>query len=179
MNHWLALLCLVCVSPAAADDMPLAGCYERVYDKAFLGHHPGQIVERVTLKIKTPQTQGQAGFSEIVADAELKIFVRATKESFDSTGACSKAGDGLICGGSVSAAETDICKSRADGIRNCRISLDAGGEFHIAPKPDGVLLTITKQTELLHAPYDGVPVLYLSPGNTENHTFLLKGAACR
>lgn len=118
------------------------------------------------------------------ARADLRIWLKRQKPSFDSLGACRAASGGLSCGGSVSAAEADDCKSDRDGVhRNCRIIRAANaGAFGVVAQPDGVVVTIQRQLELVQAPYDGGPFLYLSPGNVENHAFALKPApeaACK
>ncbi|MGA3304279.1 MAG: hypothetical protein ABSC72_13495 [Methylovirgula sp.] len=114
----------------------------------------------------------------VVANGTLKIWLRAVKESFDSVGACLKKDSALSCEGSLSAAEADSCKSKEDGVRECRIDFNDSGSFKLEGKPGGMLVTVIKQLELVHAPYDGGPFLYLSPTNAENHAFLLKAAKC-
>ena len=81
-------------------------------------------------------------------------------------------GDGLLCLGSLSAAEADECRSAGDGVRQCRI-VSNDGLFQVQRKAAGVLVTIRERLELVQAPYDGGPFLYLSPTNMENHDFLL------
>jgi hypothetical protein len=97
---------------------------------------------------------------------------------------CKTANGGLVCVGSVSAAEDDECKSDRDGVRNnCRIISAANdGAFSVATQSDGLMVKIVRWLELVSAPYDGGPFLYLSPGNAENHAFALKPApdqACK
>ncbi len=182
LAHLLSIGMIVAALPAgarAADDVLLAGCYERVYDKAYLAAHKGQIVERMTLAIKPPPKLDAPEFRSIIANAELKIWVRGVRQSFDSTGACSKEGEGLSCGGSLSAAEADQCRSKHDGIRNCRIDPNDAGSFQIEAKPEGVLVVISPRLELVQAPYDAGPFLNLSQTNAENHAFLLKASGCR
>jgi len=156
---------------------PLAGCYERIYDSAHLAAHKGQLVTRATLSISaaSPEWQRIAPEWHFIAEADLKIWVRGRNQSFDSLGTCRAEGDGLLCNGSSSAAEADECKSKRDGIRQCRI-MSAGSVFEVVGKPEGVLVTVREQLELVPYPGDSGPFLYFSPTNTENHAFLLKRA---
>jgi hypothetical protein len=177
---WLGCFIAAAVLPAgAATEPPLAGCYERVYDAAHLAAHKRQLVVRVTLSVKPAAPETRIDKTHI-ADGNLKIWVRGKKQSFDSDGACWAEGDGLLCNGSLSAAEAETCKSKRDGVHECRMGGDDAGSFHIAGKPQGVLLTIRERLELVPAPYDDGPFLYLSPSNAENHAFLLnKTEACK
>jgi hypothetical protein len=62
------------------------------------------------------------------------------------------------------------------------ISAANDGAFGVTAQSDGLMVKITRRLELVTAPYDGGPFLYLSPGNAENHAFLLKPApdqACK
>jgi hypothetical protein len=86
--------------------------------------------------------------------------------------------------GSVSAAKDDECKSDRDGVRNnCRIISAANdGALGVTAQSDGLMVKILRRLELVTAPYDGGPFLYLSPGSAENHAFALKpapGQACK
>jgi hypothetical protein len=165
---------VVTASIAGAAEPPLAGCYERVYDAAHLAAHKGQLVVGATISIAETK-----GFNApIVADANLKLWVRGKTKSFESHGACTTKGDTLNCVGSLSAAEDTTCKSKRDGLRECRInSADAGG-FRVEGKPEGVLVSIPKRLELVQEPYDGGPFLNLSSSNVENRAFLLKKTVC-
>jgi hypothetical protein len=158
----------------AADAPMLAGCYERVYDAAHLAQHPGQLVIRATL-LTAPDTFGHQTdkANPIIASGVLKIWVRGRPQSFNTIGACWAQGEGLLCNGSLSAAEAPTCKSAGDGVRQCRIDGGDAGSFKIERKPDGVLVSIRERLELVPAPYDGGPYLYFSPTNPENHAFLL------
>lgn len=153
-----------------------AGCYQRLYNSAHLFAHEGQIVERVSLAIALAKTPDR-GKRPIIASATLKLVVHGATKSFDSIGACWKDGEALLCNGSLSAAESDRCRSKEDGIHDCRIGGNNAGAFRIESKPEGLLVSIVKQLELVNAPYDGGPFLYLSPKNAENHAFLLESAA--
>ena len=162
-------------APAAS----LAGCYERVYDAAHLARHKGQLVVRARLVVGTgiwPNDPGDP--NPIIADAALEVWVRGSKLSFHSDGVCWAQGQGLVCNGSLSAAEVDACKTKADGVRDCRIDWPgAAGSFRLVPKPEGVLLTIPERLEVPETgPDGGPPFLYLSRGNAENHAFMLKSA---
>lgn len=173
---WMATAAslVLAASAAGAAEPPLAGCYERVYDAAHLSAHKGQLVVRATLSV----TETKYFDAPIVADAALKLWVRGKAKSFDSTGVCTAKGDALTCVGSLSAAEDTTCKSKRDGLRDCRISgADAGG-FKIEGKPEGVLMSIPSRLELLQDPYDNRPYLNFSASNVENRAFLLKKTAC-
>jgi hypothetical protein len=160
---------------ASAAEPPLAGCYERVYDAAHLSAHKGQLVARATLSIAATK-----GFdAPIIADGALKLWVRGKDKSFDSTGACSAKGNSLACAGSLSAAEEPTCKSKRDGLRECRIDGSDAGGFKVEGKPEGVLVSIPSRLELVQDPYDVGPYLNFSSSNAENHAFLLKKTACQ
>ena len=162
-----------------AAEVPLAGCYERVYDSAHLAAHKGQLVVRAEIKIEATSFGEQPGQTDsFVADGSLKLWLRGKKQSFDSIGACRADGNTLICEGSLSAAEAETCKSDRDGVRECR-NESGPGSFKVEGKPDGVLVTIREQLELVPAPYDAGPFLYFSPSNAENHAFLLKKTTCK
>jgi hypothetical protein len=109
MRHFcpLAIFVAVLVAPAmtAAAEIPLAGCYERVYDAAHLAAHKGQIVTRATLLVKATDEPMKAPRGEIIADGNLSMWTLHHRERFDSHGACTVRGDGLSCLGSASAAE--------------------------------------------------------------------------
>jgi hypothetical protein len=178
----LALL----ATPAAhgAEPPPLAGCYERVYDKAHLAAHKGQIVLRARLYVEAGDFQNEPGAAHpMLASATLNLWVRGAKHSFYSSGSCWAEGGGLLCNGSLSAAEVDACKTKADGVRNCRIYWpEAAGTFRIAPRSSGVVVNIPSRLELPENIDDEGLFLYLSHSNTENHDFLLKSApasACK
>ena len=169
----------------AVEAPPLAGCYARVYDAAHLSRHKDQFVTRISLSVAAASramadTQGTGG-SPIVAQGKLRMWVRGHRQSFDSHGACAATDSGLMCGGSLSAAEADTCKSRRDGVRDCRVDPADSGSFKIEARPDGILVSIAERLELVPAPYDGGPFLSISPANSENRAFLLKSApdACK
>ena len=140
---------------------------------------------RATVLIKQPDAAEAAALgASYVARADFRVWVKGQKPSFDSLGACRVANGGLSCEGSVSAAEAGDCNSDRDGVHgNCRIIRAANtGAFGIVAQSDGLVVTIQRQLELVQAPYDGGPFLYLSPGNMENHAFALKPApeaACK
>jgi hypothetical protein len=170
----LATSLLVTAGVAGAAEPPLAGCYERVYDAAHLAAHTGQLVVRATIVI----AETKAYNAPIIADASLRLWVRGKDKSFDSTGVCSAKGNSLTCAGSLSAAEESTCKSKADGLRQCRIDGGDAGGFKVEGKPEGVLVSIPKRLELLQDPYDVGPYLNFSSSNVENRAFLLKKTAC-
>ena len=164
---------LAASSSGAAEAPPLGGCYERVYDAAHLRQHPGQLVVRATVAVAPDSfPNGPDKANPIIGSGVLKLWVRGRTKSFDSIGACWTEGAGLLCNGSSSAAEAAPCKSAQDGVRQCRMNGDSGS-FKIEGKSDSVMISIRKRLELVPAPYDGGPFLYLSPTNPENHAFLL------
>jgi hypothetical protein len=169
-----AYLVLASWQGRAEEIIPLAGCYERVYDSAWLTAHRGQIVRKVTLSIvktSVPQTPGEK--QRILADAMLVMWSKGA--TFSTIGACYWERVGLVCNAAVSAQETEPCKSKEDGVRACRISFDDSGSFELAQKPEGMLLAIRERLEL-PGPETRADYLYLSPGNAENHAFLLEPA---
>jgi hypothetical protein len=164
----------------AAEAPPLAGCYERIYDAAHLSKHKDQLVVRVRLAVgptSPAMAEAPAGdAAPIIADGVLKIWVHGQRRSFDSHGACQAENNGLLCNGSLSAAEADTCRSKQDGVRQCRVEPADSGSFKVEVKPEGVLVVIRERLELVPAPYDAGPFLSLSPTNIENRAFLLKRA---
>ena len=50
--------------------------------------------------------------------------------------------------------------------------------FAVEARADGVLVSVRERLELVPAPYDAGPFLYLSPRNAENRAFVLKRTAC-
>jgi hypothetical protein len=165
---------LAAAGASAEELVPLAGCYERVYDAAHMKAHRDQIVRRVTLfvaKTAVPQTPGEK--QPILADALLAVW--SGKTAFSAVGACYWERVGLVCNASLSAEETRICKTKADGVRDCRVSMTDSGAFEISQKPEGLLLTVRERLEL-PGPLDAGQFLYLSPDNPENHAFLLQPA---
>lgn len=159
----------------ATNAPPFAGCYERVYDIAHLAAHKGQLVVRATLSINAASAEMQ--MDNIIAEGDLKIWIRGSTQSFASLGACRPEGDSLLCKGSLAASEADTCKSERDGIHQCRIRAATvqSGSFQVVGKPEGVLVTIRQRLEL--AADDSGPFLYFSPTNAENRAFLLERAS--
>jgi hypothetical protein len=162
----------------AVAEVPAPGCYERVYDAAHLAAHRGQLVVRVTILVKgLDAVEAAKRGPDQASDVQLRVWVKGQKPSFDSFGACRPASGGLNCRGSLSAAEADACKTGSDGIhRDCRIDAADAGAFGVVAQPGGAMVTVLRRLELVPAPYDGGPFLYLSPGNVENHAFALKPA---
>jgi hypothetical protein len=156
---------------------PLAGCYERLYDTAHLTAHKGQIVERVRLAVTALSDPDMV--KPLIAEAPLTFWVRKVKKPFSTSGVCRTKGEGLVCEGSLSVTETDECPDIKDGVRDCRITWpEAAGFFRIELRPDGVVVTIPSRLEVPGPDEtDGVPFLYLSKGNVENHEFRLKAVA--
>ncbi len=169
-----AVFLVVSAQSGAEEIVPLSGCYERRYDAAWLDAHPGQIVRRVTLsvaKTSVPETPGEK--QKILADAEL--VMRTADAAFSTIGACYWDRLGLTCNASLSAAEVKSCKTKEDGVRNCRLSTSDSGSFELAQKSAGLVMTIKERLELTGRLETGA-FLYLSPENTENRVFLLKPA---
>jgi hypothetical protein len=171
----VSILAFVPMQARAEEIVPLAGCYERLYDAAWLDAHRGQIVRKLTLsvvKTSAPETPGEK--QPILADAMLAMW--SGKTAFSTISACYWERVGLVCNAALSAQETARCKSKADGVRACRISFDDSGSFALEQKPEGLMLTIRERLELPGPESQGT-YLYLSPGNAENHAFLLKPAS--
>lgn len=162
-------------APSGAEEIvPLAGCYERVYDAAWLAGRRGQIVRKLALsvaKTSVPETPGEK--QRILADAMLVIWSKQT--AFGTIGACFWERTGLVCNAALSAQEAERCKSKEDGVRACRVSFNDSGSFTLEQKPEGLMLTIRERLELPGPEARGT-YLYLSPGNVQNHAFLLKPA---
>jgi hypothetical protein len=180
----IGLALLAATSAHGASAPPLAGCYERVYDKAHLAAHKGQLVVRARLVVGAGDLPSEPGKAKpMIAAATLTMWVRGAKQSFYSSGACWAESKGLLCNGSLSAAEMDECKTKADGVHDCRIYWpEAAGRFRISPRPSGVLVSIPDRLELPEVNSDSGPFLYLSHSNAEHHDFLLKSApasACK
>ncbi len=176
----LAVVALLPQPGAAAQGAPpLAGCYERIYDATHLSAHNGQIVIKVRLAVAAPSDPDMG--KDIVAEAPLTFWVKKIKQPFTTSGVCHAAGSSLVCKGSLAATEIDDCPNQRDGVRDCRINWpDAAGSFHILPRPDGVLVTIPGRLEIPGPDEtDGVPFLYLSVVNAENHEFRLKSVAAK
>jgi hypothetical protein len=174
----LLLACVALSPPAHTQPVPLQGCYARVYDAAHLAAHKRQIVVRATLSVAPTRAEARVRETH-VASAELKVWVRGRKQSFDSSGACSVSSTGLTCLGSLSAAEADTCRSKRDGVHDCRVDANDPGSFNLEPRGRGVLVTVHERLELVRAPYDSGPFLTLSPDNAENRSFLLQRTPCR
>lgn len=176
-----AACCVFLARPAKTEEIiPLAGCYERIFDAAWLKAHPGQIPRRAALLVtrtSVPETPGDK--QPILADAMLVMWVGET--AFSTIGACYWDKVGLACNASVSAVKAPLCKTGEDGPRACRLPANDPGAFEIAQKSAGLLLTIRERLEL-PGPVDARTFLYLSPDNADNRAFLLQPApqsACR
>ncbi len=164
----------------AAGEPAFSGCYARAYDQAHMQKHKAQIVSKATLDVKAPPADWPPiDGKPAAAMADLKLWVRGHKQPFETHGVCWSDGDGLRCGGSLSAAEAEPCETKRDGVRNCRVDATDSGAFGIRRKGAGLLVVIVERLELVPAPFDGGPFLSLSPGNAENHAFELAAATCR
>ena len=177
---------LTSLVPAShAQTLPAAGCYERAYDAAHLAAHKGQIVRqlRVVISYGAAVTNKPGDPEPIIADANAELWVGKRTDSFSTLGSCWRKGDGLLCNASLSAEERGLCKNKRDGVHSCRIDYGESGQFRVTPAPDGILLTVVERLELSgRRVSEGGDYLYLSPGNAENHAFLLKPAdakACK
>lgn len=167
-------------APARAEQIvPLSGCYERVYDAAWLKAHRGQIVQRVKLsvvKTAAPETPGDK--QPILADAMLAVW--PGPRAFTTIGACYWEREGLVCTAAFPAEEAPLCKTPEEGVRDCRLSKTDSGSFELAQKPQGLMVTVRERLELTRP--QGGAYLYLGPGDPQNHNFLLQPlpeAACK
>lgn len=170
-----ALLALTtCIGNAAAG-RPQSGCYVRAYDARHLKAHKGQYVTRAQIEI-VPASREQLSDNKwgIVANADLRIWVKGEKTPFDTYGACSLKGGALVCGGSVSAAEDDECRSSRSGVHDCRVDLGDAGGFRIESRRDGVVVSIPKRLELVSGGSDTGPYLNLVAHDGQNSDFLLQ-----
>jgi hypothetical protein len=167
---------IVFSAESAAHEPPLGGCYIRSYDAAHLAKHKGQIITRVQLLVK----RADLGKGSPEIESDLRFWVAGHKTSFTSYGVCVARAGSLNCNGSLSAAEVEPCKSRHDGVRNCREDSSDAGSFSVSAKSGGVLVAVTQRLEVPESNEDaGPPFLYLSSGNAENHSFLLMKTADR
>jgi len=161
---------------AQAEPLPSLGCYARAYDTAHLSAHKKQIVDKAWLSIETRKDTPPYPFS---ATLQFSTKGRA-KRTFSTFGACKADGGGLLCNASLSAEETDLCKSKSDGVHHCRIGYSESGSFRIAAQPEGVLVSVVERLEMPGPDAGGrSSYLYLSPDNAENHAFLLQPAEAK
>lgn len=161
---------------AQAEPLPLLGCYARAYDTAHLSAHKKQIVDKAWLSIETRKDTPPYPFS-----ATLQFSTKGRgKATFSTFGACKEDRGALLCNASVSAEETDRCKSKNDGVHHCRIGYSESGSFRIAAQLEGALVTVVERLEMPGPDAGGrASYLYLSPDNAENHAFLLPPAAAK
>jgi len=158
---------------AQAEPLPSLGCYARAYDKAHLSAHKSQIVDKAWLSIETRKDTPPYPF---LATLQFSTTGRG-KATFSTFGACKEDRGALLCNASVSAEETDLCKTKKDGVHHCRIGYSESGAFRIAAQPEGVLVTVVERLEMPGPDVGGrASYLYLSPDNAENHVFLLQPA---
>ncbi|MFZ3179990.1 MAG: hypothetical protein WA156_07215 [Methylocystis silviterrae] len=161
---------------ARAEPLPSLGCYARAYDKAHLSAHKSQIVDKAWLSIETRKDTPPYPF---LATLQFSTKGRG-KATFSTFGACKEDRGTLLCNASVSAEETDPCKTKNDGVHHCRIGYSESGSFRIAAQPEGVLVTVVERLEMPGPDAGGrATYLYLSPDNAENHAFLLQPAAAQ
>jgi len=157
---------------ARAEPLPSLGCYARAYDKAHLSAHKSQIVDKAWLSIETRKDTPPYPFL-----ATLQFSTKGRKATFSTFGACKEDRGALLCNASVSAEETDLCKTKNDGVHHCRIGYDKSGAFRIAAQPEGALVTVVERLEMPGPDAGGrASYLYLSPDNAENRAFLLQAA---
>lgn len=176
----VAATLLAAMTAEARAEAPRAGCYERVYDAAHLKTHRGQFVRHARLKLgPTSVPKSEGGANPPVADAILQIWAGTQRTSFDSLGVCWAEGESFVCNGSDSAAETRACKTKAPGLRFCRIEGAHDGRFRIEARPEGLAVKVVELLELPQTGSDAGPFLYLSPDDAENRDFLLKAAPAK
>ncbi|CCJ08710.1 hypothetical protein [Methylocystis sp. SC2] len=161
---------------ARAEPLPSLGCYARAYDKAHLSAHKRQIVDKARLSIETRKDTPPYPY---LATLQFSTKGRGGA-TFSTFGACKADHGALLCNASLSAEETDLCKTRNDGVRHCRIGYDKSGVFRIAAQPEGVLVTVVERLEMPGPDAGGrASYLYLSPNNAENRAFLVPPAAAK
>ncbi len=164
---------------ARAEPLPSLGCYARAYDKAHLSAHKSQIVDKAWLSIETRKDTPPYPYF-----ATLQFSTKGRgRATFSTFGACKDDRGALLCNASLSAEETDRCKTKSDGVHRCRIGYSESGSFRIAAQPEGVLVSVVERLEMPGPDAGGrASYLYLSPDNAENHAFLLQPAdakACK
>jgi len=164
---------LLVAGPVFAQEppVPMLGCYERTYDTAHLKRHSAQLIARATLEVK--QRRPEMASSGAVAIGDLRLWIRKKRDGFQSYGACHSDGGALSCRASSSVYETGGCATQEDGATSgCRRVGRDNGVFRIEPRPEGVLVTISKPIEM-HGFMIESDFLYLGPDNEENSKFLL------
>jgi hypothetical protein len=167
-----ATIATVASTVHASESIPVAGCYERVYDPPHLTAHKGQIIDHVWAVVE-PKADGVS----MPYGINLKFSVKGyTKSTFETSGACEADGGGIICNASLSAEERGLCKRKGDGVRSCRIDYGESGRFRASSDGDSLRITVVERLEL-DTDKDQGDYLYLSPSNKENHEFLLKSAS--
>lgn len=182
MRRWVAILtAFLLTTPAFPEEItPLAGCYERVFDAAWLKAHPGQRVSRLTLLVAKPVAPETPGENQrILADALLVMWVK--EEGFSTIGACAWEKTGLACAASLSERRAPTCRSGADGLRDCRMPAGETGAFELSQKASGLSFTVKERLELA-GPLDGHTFLYINADNPDHRSFTLQPApasACR
>lgn len=177
MRRWVAILMASLLStPAIPEEIiPLAGCYERVFDAAWMKAHRGQSVQRITLLVTKPAAPETLGENRrILADALLVMWVK--DEGFSTIGACAWEKTGLACAASLSERRAPTCKSGADGLRDCRMPAADAGVFELSQKTAGLTFTVQDRLELA-GPLDGRNFFYINADNPDHRSFVLQAAA--
>lgn len=173
----ISALAAITGASAASAGSPRMGCYERVYDSRHLQAHRGQYVVEATLNISPARAEQRGSKWGIAVNADLTLRVRGQNVAFETYGSCSRRNGALECGGSVSAAEEDQCRSSKSGVHNCRVDLGDAGDFRIETRPEGVVVSIPKRLELVALGSDTGPYLNLVSNDGENSDFLLRPSA--
>ncbi len=176
MRRWVTIVaaCLLSTPAFPEEIVPLAGCYERSFDAAWMKAHRGQSVSRVTLlvtKATAPETPGES--RRILADALLVMWVK--DEGFSTIGACSWEKTGLACAASLSERRAPVCRSGADGLRNCRLPAGDAGVFELSQGASALTFTVNERLELA-GPLDGQSFFYINADNPDHRSFALKPA---
>lgn len=168
-------------TPAFPEEIiPLAGCYERVFDAAWMKAHRTQSFSRVTLlvaKPTAPETPGEP--RPILADALLAMWV--TDVAYTTIGACAWEKTGLSCVASLSERRAPTCRSGEDGLRDCRLPSGETGAFDLAQRGAGLILTVRERLELA-GPLDSQSFFYINADNAAQAALSLQPAspaACR
>jgi hypothetical protein len=182
VRRWVPILAaLLLPTPAFPEEIiPLAGCYERIFDAAWMKAHRNQSVARVTLlvtKPAAPETPGEP--RPILADALLAMWVKDT--AYTTIGACAWEKTGLSCAASLSERRAPTCRSGEDGLRDCRLPAGDTGAFELAQKGAGLTLTVRERLELA-GPLDSQSFFYINADNAFQAALTLQpapAAACR
>jgi hypothetical protein len=182
VRRWFPILAAFLLpTPAFPEEIiPLAGCYERVFDAAWMKAHPSQSVSRVALLVAKPTAPETPGESRpILADAMLVMWVKDA--AYTTIGACAWEKTGLSCAASLSERRAPTCRSGADGLRDCRLPAGDPGVFELAQKGSDLTLTVRERLELA-GPLDSQSFFYINADNAAEAALTLQpapAAACR